>query len=131
MAQKVREAIEVVNDEYIRSQIDVIRGQENLDCARALFLGGEGKNATFCGNPNLHLTSWMSLPAYEADFGWGKPVYFGLGYVSSHDRGLILLSPDGDGSVVVCMHFQVAHMQLLKKFFYEDVYEMCTPSSRL
>ncbi|KAJ1407942.1 Transferase [Sesbania bispinosa] len=117
VAQKIREATKQVSDEYIRSQLDVIRGQEHLDDARALCI--EGKNASFCGNPNFHLTSWMSMPMYEADFGWGKPVYFGLAYVAAHDRALILLSPEGDGSVIVCMHFQVAHIQLFKTLFYD------------
>ncbi|CAK8565515.1 unnamed protein product [Lathyrus sativus] len=130
VAMKIREANELITNEYIRSQIDVIRGFEHLDDARKLFTGGEGKNATFWGNPNLHITSWLNFPAYKLDFGWGKPFYFGIGYVSPHDRGLILSSPDGDGSVIVCMHFQVELMDLLKKTFYEDLYGLFT-SARL
>ncbi|CAJ2639688.1 unnamed protein product [Trifolium pratense] len=126
IAMKIREAHELISNEYIRSQIDVIRSFENLDDARKLFIGGEGKNATFFGNPNLHITSWMALPAYKSDFGWGKPFYFGLGYVSPHDRGIIYLNPNGDGSVIVCMHFQVALMQIFKKFFYGDINELFT-----
>ncbi|AES70178.1 putative shikimate O-hydroxycinnamoyltransferase [Medicago truncatula] len=129
VAQKIREANELITNEYIRSQIDVIRGFENLDDARKLFLVG-GRDVTFSGNPNLHITSWMTLPSYKADFGWGKPMHFGIGYVSPNDRGLILLSPDEDGSAIVCMHFQVELMQLFKKFFYEDIYELFT-SARL
>lgn len=121
VAKKIREATEVINDEYIRSQIDVIRGKDHLDDARVLFLGGEGKNIPYFGNPNFHLTSWMSMPVYEADFGWGKPFYFGLAYVAPHDRAVILLSPDEDGSVIVGLHFQVAHLDHFKKFFYGDI----------
>jgi shikimate O-hydroxycinnamoyltransferase len=61
------------------------------------------------------------MPAYEADFGWGKPFHFGIGYVTPYDRALILTNPDGDGSVTVCMHFQVELMQLFKKFFYGNL----------
>ncbi|XP_020205467.1 spermidine hydroxycinnamoyl transferase [Cajanus cajan] len=120
-AQKVREANEMVSNEYIRSQSEAVLGQEHLDCIKAFFMGqGERSLAHFPGNPNIQITSWMNLPVYEADFGWGKPIYFGLGYVNSHDRALILLSPEGDGSVIVSIHFQIAHMQLFKKLFYED-----------
>ncbi|XP_057431143.1 hydroxycinnamoyl-CoA:piscidic acid hydroxycinnamoyltransferase-like [Lotus japonicus] len=122
VAQKIREAVEVVNDEYIRSQIDVIRCQKHLDDARALFLGVELEGAAPSGvNPNFHFTSWMSMSLYEADFGKGKPLYFGLGYVSPNDRAIILLSPDGDGSLIVLMFFQTVHIQLFKDFFYADI----------
>ncbi|WJX31789.1 shikimate O-hydroxycinnamoyltransferase [Trifolium repens] len=121
VAQKIRDATELVSDEFIRSQIDVIRSFEHLDDARKLFLGGLGENFPYFGNPNFHLTSWMSMPIYEADFGFGKPIYFGLSYVSPHDRALILLSPEGDGSVHVCLHFQIAHLELFNKFFYQDI----------
>ncbi|XP_058768646.1 hydroxycinnamoyl-CoA:piscidic acid hydroxycinnamoyltransferase-like [Vicia villosa] len=130
VAMKIREANELITNEYIRSQIDVIRGFEHLDDARRLFIGGEGKNATYFGNPNLRITSWLNFPAYKVDFGWGKPFYFGIGHVSPDDRGIILLSPDGDGSVIVCMHFQVDLMELFKKIFYEDLYGLFT-SARL
>ncbi|KAK2387336.1 spermidine hydroxycinnamoyl transferase [Trifolium repens] len=87
------------------TQIDAIRCFEHLDDARKLFLNAEGEIPPYFGNPNFNLTSWISMPIYEADFGWGKPIYFGLiAYVSPHDRALILLSPDGDGSVHVCLH---------------------------
>ncbi|CAI8585134.1 unnamed protein product [Vicia faba] len=121
VAQKIREAAEIVTDELIRSQIDVIRGFQHLDDARALYLGDEGKNIPFLGNPNFRINSWMSMPLYEADFGWGKPAYFGIARLYPHDRAFILLTPDGDGSILVCLHFQIAHLELFKKFFYEDI----------
>ena len=129
IAQKMREANELITNEYIRSQIDVIRGFENLDDARKLFING-GRDTTYFGNPNLVITSWMTFPSDKADFGWGKPMHFGIGSLSQFDRGLILLSPDEDSSVIVCMHFQVELMQLFKKFFYGDLYELFT-SARL
>ncbi|KAK7305046.1 hypothetical protein VNO77_42945 [Canavalia gladiata] len=122
-AQKIREATEIGTHEYIRSQMNVIVGKEQLDGIKALFLGeGERWRVPFGGNPNLQITSWMSMSVYEADFGWGRPAYFGLGYVFPFDRGIILLGPEGDGSIVVNMHFQITHLQLFKRFFYEDLF---------
>ncbi|CAJ1964467.1 unnamed protein product [Sphenostylis stenocarpa] len=120
-AQKVREGIEKLTNEYIRSQLEIALGEEQLDCIRAFFSGqGERRNSAFAGNPNLQMTSWMSMPVYEADFGWGKPVYFGLAYVFPQDRAVILLGPHGDETVIVSMHFQAEHLQLFKKFFYQS-----------
>ncbi|GAU12649.1 hypothetical protein TSUD_121410 [Trifolium subterraneum] len=120
-AEKIREATELVKDDFIKSQIDVIRSFKNMDDATKLFLGDETENAPYFGNPNFQLACWMGIPFYEADFGWGKPIYFGYAGVSPHDRAYILLSPNGDGSVIVSLHFQIAHLELFKKFFYEDI----------
>ncbi|WJX36889.1 shikimate O-hydroxycinnamoyltransferase [Trifolium repens] len=120
-AEKIREAAELVKDDFIKSQIDFIRSFKNMDDAKDLFLGDETEKAPYFGNPNIQIACWMTIPFYEADFGWGKPIYFGYAGVSPHDRAYIHLSPDGDGSVIVSLHFQVAHLELFKKFFYKDI----------
>ncbi|CAJ1964340.1 unnamed protein product [Sphenostylis stenocarpa] len=122
VAQKIRKAIEAVTQEYIGSQIDVIRGQKDVDSARALYFGSnEGKNALFYGNPNLLITSWMSMPVNEADFGWGKPVHFGVANMATQDRVILFRSLDGDGSIVLTIHFQMELMELFKKLIYEEI----------
>ncbi|TKY46625.1 Spermidine hydroxycinnamoyl transferase [Spatholobus suberectus] len=122
VARNIREAIELFNDEYIRSQLDFIRCQEQLDWIRASYLDQvEPKNAPFYGNPNLTIVSWMSMPIYEADFGWGKPVYFGPGAVYPDGKAYIIRSSNEDGSLIVSVHLQTAHVELFKKFFYEDI----------
>ncbi|WJX30976.1 shikimate O-hydroxycinnamoyltransferase [Trifolium repens] len=120
-AEKIREATELVKDEFIKSQIDVIRSFENMDDAKKLFRGDERENAPYFGNPNIQIASWIGMPFFEADFGWGKPIYFGYACVIPHDRAFMYLGPDGDGSIIVCLHFQIAHLELFNKFFYEDI----------
>ncbi|KAH6794842.1 hydroxycinnamoyl-CoA shikimate/quinate hydroxycinnamoyl transferase [Perilla frutescens var. hirtella] len=68
---KVREAVARIDDEYMRSALDylelhlskpdqgIVRSSNNVKC------------------PNFGITSWIRLPFYEADFGWGKPVFAG------------------------------------------------------
>ncbi|CAJ2639149.1 spermidine hydroxycinnamoyl transferase-like [Trifolium pratense] len=121
VAQKIREASELVKDDFIKSQIDVIRSFRKVEDATNLFLGDETEKAPYFGNPNFQVASWTGMPFHEVDFGWGKPIHFGYAGVSPHDRAYITLSPDGDGSVIVSLHFQIAHLELFKKFFYEDI----------
>ncbi|MED6133051.1 hypothetical protein PIB30_024730 [Stylosanthes scabra] len=83
-AKWIREAMErVANDEYIRSQIETI--------ARGEYRAG----MIFVGSPNIAFISWMGMTVYEADFGWGKPDYFGPGAVSPADIGMMALTPHG------------------------------------
>ncbi|XP_057419568.1 hydroxycinnamoyl-CoA:piscidic acid hydroxycinnamoyltransferase-like [Lotus japonicus] len=121
-ARKIREAIEFLKEDYVRSQLDYIQCQRHLNSIRASnFEPEKHNNALFYGNPNLMIVSWMSMPVYEANFGWGKPVHFGYGPVFPHDIAYIIRSSDGDGSLIVHVHLQIRHMELFKKFFYQDI----------
>ncbi|MED6133049.1 hypothetical protein PIB30_024728 [Stylosanthes scabra] len=107
-AKRIREAVErVANDEYIRSQIDVI--------ARGEYRAG----TIFVGSPNMALISWMGMAIYEADFGWGKPDYFGPGAVSPFDIGMMGPTPHGDGSMLIFMHFQIEQMDKFINLFWD------------
>ncbi|XP_027931569.1 spermidine hydroxycinnamoyl transferase-like [Vigna unguiculata] len=121
-AQKIREAVEELTYEYIKSQIDLIRSQDDMDEARALSFGiNEGKDAVFVGNPNLRITSWLSMSMNEADFGLGKPIYLGLAGGTVQERALITHSPDADASIFLFLHFQMEHIQLFKNYFYDEI----------
>ncbi|XLT83466.1 hypothetical protein HN873_005219, partial [Arachis hypogaea] len=128
-SQKIREAVnKVSNHEFVKSQMHYVAGFENRwDLIRTPYLekGEYRADVPFFGNPNIILGSWMSMPFYEADFGLGKPFYFGPGGVCPYDRGVIALMPDEDGDngygVVVYMHFQVDHMKDFIKYFWEDI----------
>ncbi|TKY46817.1 Spermidine hydroxycinnamoyl transferase [Spatholobus suberectus] len=124
VAQKIREAVNVVTNEYIRSQLnDVNLGREQLDYIRAFFLGqGPRMSVPYSGNHIISVVSWMTMSVYEADFGWGKPMHFGFGLVTKQNMVRLIQSPDGDG-VIVFLNFETAQLQLIKKFFYEDCSE--------
>ncbi|KAI4357040.1 hypothetical protein L6164_001015 [Bauhinia variegata] len=120
-AKKVREGIDKLTEEYMRSQLDFLASQENVDWIRGgLHIVGV-LNGIFYGNPNFSIVSWLSMPVYDADFGLGKPLYMGPGILNEDGKTFILPSPSGDGSVIIALRFQTAHMEAFQKFFYEDI----------
>ncbi|KAK7315418.1 hypothetical protein VNO77_33964 [Canavalia gladiata] len=122
-AHMIREGIDRLTNEYIRSQINFIRGQEKIDSLRTVGnLNDErSKNAPFYGNPNIFAVSWMSMLWYKADFGWGKPVYFGPGSIAFDGKAYIIQSSQEDGSIIILLRLQTAHMQIFNKLFYKDI----------
>ena len=122
VSSRIREAIQKVKDEYVRSAIDFLRNQPDLSRFQDLHALGRDEGP-FYGNPNLGVISWLTLPMYGVDFGWGREIYMGPGPHDFDGDSLILPGHDGDGSVVVALCLQVAHMDAFKNFFYEAIAE--------
>ncbi|KAK7315422.1 hypothetical protein VNO77_33969 [Canavalia gladiata] len=122
-AYMIREGIDRLTNEYIRSQINFIRGQEKIESLKNVGNVNDerSKNAPFYGNPNFFGVSWMSMLWYEANFGWGKPVYFGPGSIASDGKAFIIQSSHEDGSIIILLRLHTAHMQIFNKLFYEDI----------
>jgi len=125
-SSRVRHAIEKVNDEYLWSAIEFLKNQEDLSKFQDLYALGTDEEP-FDGNPNLSVVSWLTLPVYGVDFGWGKELYMCPGTHmspethSSDGESFLLPGPDGDGSFVLSICLQVVHMDAFKKHFYEDI----------
>ncbi|CAL8990554.1 unnamed protein product [Prunus brigantina] len=119
-SSRIKEAIEKVTNDYVLSAIDHFRNQSDLTRFQDLHALGSDQGP-FYGNPNLGVVSWLTLPIYGLDFGWGKEIYMGPGPHDFDGDSLLLPSPDGDGSIVLALCLQVAHMDAFKKHFYEDI----------
>ncbi|PNX73861.1 hydroxycinnamoyl-coenzyme A shikimate/quinate hydroxycinnamoyltransferase [Trifolium pratense] len=125
---KVREAIEKMNDEYVRSVLDYIANQKDMNLLRDKFYNFAQRNGQFGDNPNLYVVGWTNFPFYETDFGWGKPDYLVPGIDNSNGIGKVFVVDDANGDgfyVTVCL--QPFHIDSLKKLFYEDM-EIITSS---
>nr|CDG56251.1 hydroxycinnamoyl-CoA:hydroxyphenyllactate hydroxycinnamoyltransferase 2 [Glechoma hederacea] len=69
--------------------------------------------------PNLWVISWVRLPIYEPDFGWGKAVYMGPWAAPFEGKSYLLPNPDNDGSLFVAITLHTQHMERFEKLFYE------------
>ncbi|XP_059636133.1 spermidine hydroxycinnamoyl transferase [Cornus florida] len=119
-SSRIREAIETVTDEYVNSAIDFLKNQPDLTKFQDLHALGSDKGP-FYGNPNLGVSSWLTLPMFGLDFGWGKEFYMTPGTHDFDGDCLILPGHGEEGSLVVAVCLQEVHMEAFKKFFYEDI----------
>ncbi|XP_041027048.1 spermidine hydroxycinnamoyl transferase-like [Juglans microcarpa x Juglans regia] len=122
-AGKLREAIERMTDEYIRSALDFIASQKDVGALRCgLHNGAHTNPPNYLGNPNASIISWINLPFYGMDYGWGKPIYVGPALLNDDDgKTYIMSSPAADGSLIIALRLQTECMNSFKKFFYEDM----------
>ncbi|KAI8565736.1 hypothetical protein RHMOL_Rhmol03G0284300 [Rhododendron molle] len=121
---KIREAIEMVTDDYVKSALDLVKGLPNLTRFRTYHTVGSTQGA-FYGNPNLEITSWLGLPLKGIDFGWGKEIHAGPGSVAFDGKTFIMDGPNEDGSLIVALRLQVGHMDTLRELFYKDIDDWC------
>lgn len=94
LALKLREVIKKADADYVRQLEDggaflkyYAVNEENDPALRE-----GGKALEVCG-----FTSWCRLPAYEADFGWGKPVWVSIIGVPAKNLIFFLGTKSGDG----------------------------------
>ncbi|CAL5376387.1 unnamed protein product [Camellia sinensis] len=119
-AEKLREVIERVTDEYIRSCFVFLKNEPDLSKFRYNHTVGSSQGA-FYGNPNMSITNWTRLPLYGMDFGWGKEICMIPGAIGYDGKAFVLPGHNEDGSFLIPLRLQATHMDDFKKFFYEDI----------
>ncbi|KZV32145.1 spermidine hydroxycinnamoyl transferase [Dorcoceras hygrometricum] len=119
-ASRIREAINMVSSEFVHNTLDYLKNLQDLSTLQDIH-GMKTNQGPFYGNPNLGIISWLSLPLYGLDFGWGKEIFMGPGtYVCDGDI-IILPGHDEDGSLIVSLCLQAGYIEDFKNFFYEDI----------
>ncbi|XP_073106989.1 putrescine hydroxycinnamoyltransferase 1-like [Elaeis guineensis] len=113
LAGKIHDAAVRSNDEFFRSLIDSLE-QVNM---RRMHISAWALPGT-----DLYAVSWLRMPIYDADFGWGKPVFMGTA-TSRSPCGMvhIMRSPGDDGGISVVASLEAENMPRFKKLFYEGL----------
>ncbi|THG20754.1 hypothetical protein TEA_003828 [Camellia sinensis var. sinensis] len=119
-AEKLREAIDEVTDEYIRSCFVFLKNEPDLFKFRYFHIVGSNQGP-FYGNPNICITDWTRVPLYGVDFRWGNEIYMVPGAIGYDGKAFILSGRDEDGSFLIPWRLQETHMDAFKKFFYDDI----------
>ncbi|KAL8142431.1 hypothetical protein V2J09_015463 [Rumex salicifolius] len=114
--RRVRLAIEAVTEEYVWADLDYWKRQPDLRVWRGLRTT-EGMYV----NPDVMVTSWFTLPLHGLDFGWGEETHMGPGHQTMEGISTILPGRH-DGSALVAMCLQPAHVNDFKAYFYDVQY---------
>lgn len=96
-AKAVQNAIQRVNEDYIRSYID------NFDI-----------HATPSFTATLVITSWTRIPFNTADFGWGEPTQFGSIAIPK-EVGLFIPEGKGKNGIILVLGLPVSAMKTFQE----------------
>ncbi|KAI4353082.1 hypothetical protein L6164_002056 [Bauhinia variegata] len=108
---KIREALEKLTDEYVRSAMDFMANLENVDRLR--------RDGLSYGNPNVDVVGLLNMPFYDADFGWGRPIYVFPGYLRDDGKAFVIPNASDDGSATVILRLQTKYIEAFRKLCYE------------
>lgn len=109
--ERIHEAVKRMDDAYLRSALDFLEVQSDLTLFK------RGAQTFKC--PNLNIVSWIRLPTYDADFGWGRPMFMGPASVAFEGMAYIMRTSDNDGSLAIIICLEAPHMQLFQKYLYD------------
>ncbi|KAK9749375.1 hypothetical protein RND81_02G121600 [Saponaria officinalis] len=110
VASKIQESIEKMDDEYLRSAIDYL----DLRPGSLDSLMGVHKFLY----PNLLINSWVRLPFYKADFGWGPPKTVGNCEVKLEGLSFLTGGSNKDDDISLAINLFSVHMSIFKKHLY-------------
>ncbi|KAL4334717.1 hypothetical protein GQ457_07G038060 [Hibiscus cannabinus] len=111
--KRVHEALQRMDDEYLRSALDYLEALPDITAAR--------REAETIQCPNLNINNWMRLPMHDADFGWGCPIYTGLANIIHEGKIYLLRTPSDDGSLSLIACLETSHLEHFEKHLYQGL----------
>ncbi|KAB5511805.1 hypothetical protein DKX38_028833 [Salix brachista] len=108
--ERIHRDIKKMDDEYLRSALDYLEEVGDVNSIP--------RGSITCACPNLNIVSWMQLPFYKADFGWGAPLLLRPATMLE-GRGYIHPNPANDGSFSLAICLETDHMESFRKLFYD------------
>ncbi|KAJ3677203.1 hypothetical protein LUZ60_002927 [Juncus effusus] len=70
---------------------------------------------------DLRVISWLGMPIYETDFGWGKPTFVGPALMYYSGFVYLMNSPEKDGGVSIIVALEPETTPRFKKMFLEKL----------
>ena len=113
VAEKVAGATARLDDEYVRSLLDYLEVQGDA--------AGLRKGEWVMPETDLWVISWQGLPIYDADFGWGRPVFMGRACLQFSGLVYLVPGPDGDGRLDVVVAMEPQSLARFRDLFYHGI----------
>lgn len=114
VADAIRKEVEQVDDAYARSVIDYLEMEYDKD-------SNKGPRGLRFSEADLWVVSWLGMPMYDADFGWGLPRF--VFPAELHFSGMVFVtqrSVDRQDGISVLLALEPHYLKCFEQAFYAE-----------
>ncbi|TVU09560.1 hypothetical protein EJB05_43043 [Eragrostis curvula] len=112
VAERIKRAVSRVDDAFVRSVIDYLELESEK--------GSQAARGQFMPESDLWVVSWLGMPIYDADFGWGRPGFVAPAQMFGSGTAYVTQGPDKDDPISVLFALEPEYLQCFEKAFYGE-----------
>jgi shikimate O-hydroxycinnamoyltransferase len=112
VAETIRKAVDHVDDAYVRSVVDYLEAESEK--------GSQAARGQLMPESDLWVVSWLGMPMYDADFGWGAPRFVAPAQMFGSGTAYVTQRADRDDGVAVLFALEPEYLQCFESVFYGE-----------
>ncbi|GJN33969.1 hypothetical protein PR202_gb22600 [Eleusine coracana subsp. coracana] len=112
LADRIKRAVSRVDDAFVRSVVDYLELESEK--------GSQAARGQFMPESDLWVVSWLGMPIYDADFGWGRPGFVAPAQMFGSGTAYVTQGPDKDDPVSVLFALEPEYLHCFEKAFYGE-----------
>ncbi|CAM0958436.1 unnamed protein product [Alopecurus aequalis] len=113
LANTIRKGLEHIDDAYVRSVVDYLEmesGKGSLQVAPGQLMP----------ESDLWVVSWLGMPVYDADFGWGAPRLVAPAQMFGTGTAYVIQCANRDDGIFVLFALEPQYQQCFEDVFYGE-----------
>ena len=112
VAERIKRAVARVDDAFVRSVVDYLELESEK--------GSQAARGQLMPESDLWVVSWLGMPIYDADFGWGRPGLVAPAQMFGSGTAYVTQGPDKDDPINVLFALEPEYLQTFEKAFYAE-----------
>jgi shikimate O-hydroxycinnamoyltransferase len=112
VAQAIKDAVDRVDDAYVRSVVDYLEVESEK--------GSQAARGQLMPETDLWVVSWLGMPMYDADFGWGAPRFVAPAQMFGSGTAYVTQRANKDDGIAVLFGLEPEYLQCFEKVFYGE-----------
>jgi shikimate O-hydroxycinnamoyltransferase len=112
VADTIRDAVDHVEDAYVRSVIDYLELESEK--------GSNAARGQLMPESDVWVVSWLGMPMYDADFGWGAPKFVAPAQMFGSGTAYVTQRADRDDGIAVLFALEPEYLKCFEDVFYGE-----------